>query len=257
MKYSADSLRIEWVEPPSTAKRFVGEKVTCICPTGGRQDFVNASIDCFLTQDYPNKELLIVDDGTSPTTVPKNPLIRYLRVSKMDIGSKRNLACENAKGSIIAHWDDDDWYAPHRLSVQIAELQGPSVARDPAPKDCVTYSVITVRNLFYYDMVSDLAHHLKINGDACGCGTSMVYLKSYWQSNRFPVTSESEDVAFGTLAQQHGVLRTIDADGLIVVQRHERNTCSGPGVQLSPIPLTGLPQGFSRRSNEHHHPQIT
>ena len=252
---SADGLRITWVEPPSTAKRFVGEKVTCICPTGDRQDFINESISCFLAQDYPNKELLIVDDGVTPTIVPENSLIKYLRVPKMDLGSKRNFACENATGSIIAHWDDDDWYAPHRLSVQIAYLRGPSIAANPRPEDRVTHSVITTRKLFYYDMLTGAAHHLNICGDACGCGTSMVYLKSYWQSNKFILAFRSEDVSFGLRALSQGVLLTIDVDGLVVVQRHDRNTCDGPGVWLDSIPLTGLPSEFLRRRNEHPTPE--
>jgi hypothetical protein len=29
----------------------------------------------------------------------------------LSIGLKRNLTCEEAGSPIIAHWDDDDWYA--------------------------------------------------------------------------------------------------------------------------------------------------
>jgi Glycosyl transferase family 2 len=38
------------------------------------------------------------------------------------IGAKRNLACEEARGEIIAHWDDDDWHAPDRLRYQTQAL---------------------------------------------------------------------------------------------------------------------------------------
>ena len=38
------------------------------------------------------------------------------------IGAKRNRACAAATGEIVAHWDDDDWYAPTRLRVQIEPL---------------------------------------------------------------------------------------------------------------------------------------
>src|SRR5437764_1305368 len=36
--------------------------------------------------------------------------------------SKRNRACELARGTFIAQWDDDDWYAPSRLSSQLEPL---------------------------------------------------------------------------------------------------------------------------------------
>src|SRR5262249_61234848 len=38
---------------------------------------------------------------------------------RSSIGAKRNLACEMAQGEIIAHWDDDDWYAVNRLRYQV------------------------------------------------------------------------------------------------------------------------------------------
>jgi hypothetical protein len=41
---------------------------------------------------------------------------------RQSLGLKRNLACEEAGGPIIAHWDDDDWYASHRLSYQVEAL---------------------------------------------------------------------------------------------------------------------------------------
>jgi len=41
---------------------------------------------------------------------------------RQSLGLKRNLACEEAGGPIIAHWDDDDWYASHRLSYQVEVL---------------------------------------------------------------------------------------------------------------------------------------
>jgi len=37
----------------------------------------------------------------------------------MTIGEKRNIACAHSQGNWIAHWDDDDWYAPNWLSKQI------------------------------------------------------------------------------------------------------------------------------------------
>src|SRR5260221_301127 len=38
--------------------------VTCIMPTANRRPFVAQAIRYFLAQDYPEKELVIVDDGS-------------------------------------------------------------------------------------------------------------------------------------------------------------------------------------------------
>ncbi len=42
--------------------------VSCIMPTRDRRAFVPRAIAYFLRQDYANKELVIVDDGTDPVS---------------------------------------------------------------------------------------------------------------------------------------------------------------------------------------------
>jgi len=37
--------------------------ISCIMPTYNRRPFLPLALRCFLDQDYPNKELIIVDDG--------------------------------------------------------------------------------------------------------------------------------------------------------------------------------------------------
>lgn len=75
------------------------------------------AIQYFLRQNYPNRELVVVDDGTDAVTdmMPPDPQIRYVRLEgKHTLGTKRNLACEEARGEIIVHWDGDDWiYSCH------------------------------------------------------------------------------------------------------------------------------------------------
>ena len=99
--------------------------VSCIMPTYNRRAFVPQAIEYFLRQDYPNKELVIVDDGTDPVKelIPTDDCMRYIRLAyRATIGEKRNRACEQARGDIIAHWDDDDWQAPQRLRYQVEAL---------------------------------------------------------------------------------------------------------------------------------------
>jgi len=44
-------------------------------------------------------------------------------LAKMSLGMKRNLSIRVATGDYICVWDDDDWYAPHRIANQIQYLQ--------------------------------------------------------------------------------------------------------------------------------------
>src|SRR5512137_1714402 len=82
--------------------------VSCIMPTCNRRKFVPRAIQYFLRQDYPFRELIVVDDGTDGVRdlIPGDGRIRYIRIGKkLTIGAKRNLACEQAVGEIILHWD--------------------------------------------------------------------------------------------------------------------------------------------------------
>ena len=101
--------------------------VSCIMPTYNRRPFVADALACFLAQDYPNLELIVVDDGsdTIADLLPPDPRIRYFHLpGKRSIGEKRNFACEHALGYWIAHWDDDDWHAPDRILRQVQAMQG-------------------------------------------------------------------------------------------------------------------------------------
>jgi glycosyltransferase involved in cell wall biosynthesis len=78
--------------------------VSCIMPTRNRRPFVSQSIWYFLRQDYPNKELLILDDGEDNVAdlIPDDERIRYVRVDRQVLGAKRNLGCELSRGEFIA-----------------------------------------------------------------------------------------------------------------------------------------------------------
>src|SRR5262249_9719489 len=99
--------------------------VSCIMPTANRRLFLPSAIQCFLRQDYPARELVVVDDGIDPVDdlMPEDARVHYTRVpGTQSVGAKRNLACDKACGEIVVHWDDDDWSSPQRLTYQVTAL---------------------------------------------------------------------------------------------------------------------------------------
>jgi glycosyltransferase involved in cell wall biosynthesis len=99
--------------------------VSCVMPTHARPDLALKSISYFQRQDYAACELIVVDDGPQDLEphIPVDARIRYVRVTPpQSLGAMRNLGCELALGSIIAQWDDDDWYASSRLRMQVQPL---------------------------------------------------------------------------------------------------------------------------------------
>lgn len=98
--------------------------VTAMMITGrhsARYALARVAIECFLQQTYDNKELVIVNHGDLSLACPYDH-VREIRVKKGEndtLGDLRNIALDNAKGDLIMVWDDDDWYHPLRMEVQV------------------------------------------------------------------------------------------------------------------------------------------
>ena len=88
-------------------------------PTYGRHEYVCESLSLFLAQDYPHKELIIVNDCPGQLMETEAPGVRVFNFPSRfkSLGLKRNFAIQQAAGEIIAVWDDDDIYLPWHLSL--------------------------------------------------------------------------------------------------------------------------------------------
>lgn len=163
--------------------------VSCIMPTANRPHFVKYAIDYFLHQDYRNLELVIVDDGEigiEKDLLNRNSL-RYFKVAPLHtIGLLRNLACQHAKGEIIVHWDDDDWYAEDWVTKQVAALQ--SSGADICGLNQVNFyaPALRKRETFIDDK----------NAAPWVYGATMAYNKSFWLQHPFGSFQTGEDNDF-------------------------------------------------------------
>lgn len=104
-------------------------RISCLMITNRPLDMVKRSIHFFMRQSYPNKELLIVDDGLNNDIEPwlKNlnqDNIRYLHLppQEKNLGELRNFAIRQAGGDYVCQWDDDDLHHAHRLDYQMSSL---------------------------------------------------------------------------------------------------------------------------------------
>lgn len=189
--------------------------VTCIMPTADREQFVPQAIEHFMRQSYPDKELLIIDDGTHPVAdlIPALPCIRYVRLrQRASIGAKRNLACEMAKGSIILHWDDDDWMAPGWLQSQVTTL----LSNDA---DVCGLS----RVLFHAPEQGKAWQYVYDGPQPWVCGATLCYTRRFWESSKFPDINIGEDNAF-VWSRQHKRLVVNSDTHLFVARIHQGNT---------------------------------
>ncbi len=78
----------------------------------------------FHTQDYPRKELVILNDCAGQRFHYDHPDVRIVNRNERygSLGEKRNAAIELARGELIAVWDDDDLYLPWRLSFSLGQM---------------------------------------------------------------------------------------------------------------------------------------
>jgi len=96
-----------------------------------RYQCIDRAIQSVLAQDYPDWELIVVQEGTNNKIqaimskwLTRDSRIRYIsRPHSGNLARGYNFGCEHAGGEYIAILDDDDyWVDPHKLSCQVALL---------------------------------------------------------------------------------------------------------------------------------------
>jgi glycosyltransferase involved in cell wall biosynthesis len=150
---------------------------------------------------------------------------------RASIGAKRNLACRQARGQVIAHWDDDDWYAPDRLRYQAA----PIISGEADLTGLVNNCVLELPGGDFWTTTPEL-HPRMFVGDVHG-GT-LVFRASLLETGiRYPETSLAEDASLirQALARRGRLLR-LSNPGLFVYVRHGANAWReyAPGSFLDP-----------------------
>jgi glycosyltransferase involved in cell wall biosynthesis len=98
-----------------------------ICSLNGHYRICKA-IDSVLEQEYPNIEIIIIDDGSDTSLWPvienyNDKRIRFYRIEfNIGLHAARSFATEQAQGEYIALLDDDDRWMPKKLNLQIPVL---------------------------------------------------------------------------------------------------------------------------------------
>ncbi|SAL74508.1 glycosyl transferase group 2 family protein [Caballeronia peredens] len=102
--------------------RVNSPEVSIITPTANRHAFLPALARCVMRQTAA-WEWLVHDDSPEPcrfmqALAAADSRVRYFHDStrRLSIGTKRNALISEARAPIIAHFDDDDFYAPHYLA---------------------------------------------------------------------------------------------------------------------------------------------
>lgn len=163
--------------------------VSCIMPTTDRPNFVNLAIYHFLNQDYRNVELIIIDDGKQSVNniLPNHHRLKYYYTTHFDsIGLKRNFGCQKAKGQIIMHWDDDDYYEHDWIRKQIDALE--KSGADVCGLNKIMFFSPLVKKFWNYENKDTERPWLS--------GATMAYWRKFWLAHPFKDLKIGEDYDF-------------------------------------------------------------
>ena len=96
--------------------------VSIVITTYNRRAFLKEAVLSVINQDYKNKEVIVVDDGSfdgSSEEVRHLPL-RYVWKQNRGISSARNMGIQVSKGEYIAFLDVDDLWKKGKLTQQMS-----------------------------------------------------------------------------------------------------------------------------------------
>ena len=107
-------------------------KVSVIIPNYNYSKYVCEAVDSALGQTYQDKEVIVVDDGSTDNSVELltkyGDKIKLIRQTNAGVCASRNNGVAASSGELIAFLDADDVWLPEKLEKQVAQfLADPNV----------------------------------------------------------------------------------------------------------------------------------
>lgn len=159
--------------------------MSLITPTYNRREFWPRCLRCFLSQDYPELEWIIADNGTNPISdlLPNDLRIHYFPVPqpRLTHGDMMNFGFAKATGEVCVVLDDDDWYSPDRISRLVAPFSDPKIL------------VTGTSRLYYYVYGTQKAYRYQ-NWTVQPWIGAIALRKSVWETRPFESLSAGADV---------------------------------------------------------------
>ncbi len=100
--------------------------ISVIMPVLNGQRFIAEAIASIHAQNYPNLEILVIDDGSTDNSAEiakQMGAIVFKQTKNTGIAAARNRGLAAARGQLIAFLDADDLWVQNKLELQIKVLQ--------------------------------------------------------------------------------------------------------------------------------------
>jgi glycosyltransferase involved in cell wall biosynthesis len=173
--------------------------VSVILTTRDRPRFFALALDYYRAQNYPNRELIVVDDGD---VFPVNPKAvadaggRLVRTRTGTLlGSKLNLGIEQATGTLIQKMDDDDFYSPEYLETMVSAVV-------ENQQQCCRPTLAFLQPFLFFELER---WEVRRSTDGNVPGATLMFSREDWEERPFRGLPADEDVWFFVDQTSRGV----------------------------------------------------
>jgi glycosyltransferase involved in cell wall biosynthesis len=97
--------------------------VSCVIAVYNGEAYLHEAVDSLLAQDYPNVEIIVVNDGSADRTAEVvgryGDRVRALHQDNHGVSVARNRGAAMASGELLCFLDADDRLEPRKIAVQV------------------------------------------------------------------------------------------------------------------------------------------
>jgi glycosyltransferase involved in cell wall biosynthesis len=189
--------------------------VSVIIATRDRPRLLAIALGCYQRQTYPNRELIVVDDGTdAPADRAAIEALggQLIRVEAgTPLGTKLNHGARAATGPFCQKMDDDDWYAPTFVETMVKSVhESWAIVRRP--------TLAVLMGFLFFDVAR---WEVRRSTPENAPGATLFFEREVWEEHPFRGVPRDEDVWFYMDQIRHGgVCVTVDAPETFLAVRH-------------------------------------
>jgi GT2 family glycosyltransferase len=201
---------------------MISPPVSVIIPTYKRDEVVCDTMTMALAQDYPDCEVIVVDQTPDPSESVRtfvaraDPRLRYLHRDVPNLPAARNAGVRVARGEIIVFIDDDVIVGPEYVGAHVRHYSDPSVGGvmgiTLAPEELSGEAALE-RDLATFEMQDTLDGGCFTVSSLVGCNSSYrreAFLKAGWADERFGGLGYCEDSDLSFRVRRAGYKLVLD-----------------------------------------------